>query len=192
MKMKTFLSLICTLGFVGWGLWSCSRMQSYSEIPEIHFKKIAFADSIHPDLGYIGKIAFLSFSFIDGDGDLGVKPEEKNADGTNKPGGGVSRIYYTWHKKLPDRTYEPFQFPVTGEITISSEIPYRDVMDKSEAQNKTLKGSIEVKLMTPINPQGIDTMRIEFYIVDRAKNKSNVDHTPDFSILNPPDTELTQ
>ena len=188
MKMKSFFPLLCLLGFFGACLLSCGSVQTHSEIPEIRFKKLVFVDSLDA-LGEILKKAKITFSFIDGDGDLGVRPEEKNPNGTYKPGGGVSRIYYTWHKKNPDGTYEPYQFP-KGEITQSSEIPYSSVMDKSEAQNKTLKGTIEIKLDTPTKPQGIDIMRIEFYIVDRAKNQSNIEYSPDFSILTPPEEPL--
>jgi len=149
MKMKTVLSLLCVLGIIGWYLSGCSRMVSHSDIPEIHFKKFAFEDRWDTLSMAFEKMAILTFSFIDGDGDLGVMPQEKNPDGTYKPGGGVSRIRYTWHKKLPDQTYEPFQFE-SGIISQSSEIPYSEVMNKSKAHNKTLKGTIEIKLFTSV------------------------------------------
>jgi len=183
MKTKTVLSLLCMLGSVGWYLSGCGRIESYSEVPEIHFKKLVFVDSLDA-LGEILKKAVITFSFIDGDGDLGVRPQEKNPDGTYKPGGGLSRVYYTWHQKKSDGTYEPYQFP-EGDVTISSEIPYSSVMDKSEAQNQTLKGTIQIKLDTPKKPKEVDIMRIEFYITDRANHQSNIEYTPDFSILNP-------
>jgi len=166
MKIKIVLFLLC---FAGWCLWSCDHLQTYSEIPEIHFKSLSF------DWG-TDKMAILTFSFIDGDGDIGVRT----------PNDPISKIHYTWYKKSPDMTYEPYQFP-KGTIADSSAIPYSSVMNKDEAQNKTLKGTIQISLFAPDKPQGVDTMRIEFYIVDRASNKSNVEYTPDFSILNPPD-----
>jgi len=171
--MKTALSFLCVLG-ICWCLWSCERAQSYSEIPEIRFKSLIF-DSVYTALEVFEKKAFLTFSFIDGDGDIGVRSFDYDS---------VSKIHYIWHKKLPDKTYEPFQFPLTGTIADSTAIPYNSVMNKDEAQNKTLKGSIEIALDAPQRPQDVDTMRIEFYIFDRERNKSNVDYTPDFSILN--------
>ena len=159
----------------GWCLWSCGNVASFSEIPEIHFKSLVFEDRLD-SLNNIEATAVLLFSFVDGDGDLGV-----NAQDVDK----ISRIHYTWLKKLPDRTYEPYQFR-DGNMNISSAIPYAEVMNKKEANNKTLKGTIEIALATPSKPLGVDTMRVEFYIVDRARNKSNVDVTPDFSILDPP------
>jgi len=189
MKMKRFFPLLCMLAFVASFLWSCEPVQKVSEIPEIHFKKLVFEDRTD-DLGETFTKGILTFSFIDGDGDLGVKPEEKNPDGTYVPGGGMSRIYYVWYQKKTDGTYEAYQFP-KGDITSSSEIPYGRVMDKSEAQNKTLKGTIEIEMQTPSDTQGIDIMRVEFFITDRAENQSNIEYTPDFSILNPPEEILS-
>ena len=186
--MKKILFLLGTVCF-GW-LVSCSRYQSYSEVPEIHFKNLVFEDRWDTlSQKFINK-PVLTFSFIDGDGDLGVRPQEIKPDGTYFPGGGISRIYYTWFQKNADQTYEPYQF-INGATT-SSKIPYEDVMDKSEAQNKTLKGIIEIELSKPGNLSGIDTMRIEFYIFDRAGNQSNTEYTPDFSIFSEPGAEITK
>ena len=182
MKMKNILPLLCILGFIGWFLWSCDPLPTYSEIPEIHYQKFVFENRWDTLAKIFKETAVLTFSFIDGDGDLGVLPQEK-------PNDRISKIHYTWYKKLPDKTYESYQFN-DGSINIQSDIPYKSsVMDKTEAQNKTLKGTIEIALETPGYTHGIDTMRVEFFIVDRAMNKSNVEYTPDFSILNPP-TEL--
>ena len=185
MKMKTVYPLLCIFGFVGWCLLGgCSRIESISEIPEIHFKKIVFEDRTDP-LDETFKKAILTFSFIDGDGDLGVRPIDTLRNER------FSRIYYTWYQKLPDNTYDTVQFS-GGDRTMTSEIPYSSVMDKSEAQNKVLKGTIEIELETPMTATGVDTMRVEFYITDRAKNPSNIEYTPDFSILNPPEETLSK
>ena len=178
MKVKSVLSLICVVGFIGWCLWSCESPHSYSEIPEIHFKSLSF-EYITTELGPDLK-AVLTFSFVDGDGDIGVRTRYDT----------VSKIHYKWYKKYPDMTYEMYQFPDT--TIISSEIPYDEVMNKDEAHNKTLKGTIEIALTAPTKIQDIDTMRIEFFIFDRARNKSNVEYTHDFSILNPPSEPITK
>jgi len=175
MKIKTVFPLFCMLGLFAWWLGSCNPPESYSNVPEIRFKSLVIEDRIDdPDLGNLLKYVILTFSFIDGDGDIGVSPQDVDS---------ISRIYYTWYQKLPGRRYEPYQFE-DGSITNSSLIPYSSVMDKREAQNKILKGSIEIVMdMLRNTPQGVDTMRIEFFIVDRAKNESNPELTPDFSIL---------
>jgi len=183
MKMRAVLSLFCVFGFAGWCLWSCEPPQSYSEIPEIHFKSLVFEERIdHPILQNLVKYAVLTFSFVDGNGDIGVNQWDVDK---------VSRIHYTWYQKLPNSTYEQHQFP-DSSFTRSSEIPYEDVMNKDDAHNKTLKGTIEIAFSAPTNIQDVDTMRIEFFIVDRARNKSNVDYTLDFSIQNPPEEPITK
>jgi len=183
--MKKGLSLFCVFGFVGWCLWSCGRIESYSEIPEIAFKSLSFEDVSTNEVPDI--MAILIFSFVDGDGNIGMRTTvDKNGEIVPlTPEDAISKIHYTWYKKLPDRTYEPFQF-ASGTIADSTAIPYGSVMNKDEANNKTLKGTIQMELIPPLKPQGVDTMRIEFYIFDRSRNKSNIEYTPDFSILNPP------
>jgi len=140
-----------------------------------------FEDRIDdPELQNPVKYAILTFSFIDGNGDIGRSPQDIER---------VSRIHYIWYQKLlddhPDSTYVSHMLP-DSTIIQSSEIPYEEVMNKEEAHNKTLKGTIEIAFSTPINIQNVDTMRIEFYIADRERNRSNVEYTPDFSIQNPP------
>ena len=177
MKIKSYLPLVWMLGLL---LLSCDPIQSYSEIPEINFKELFFEDRTDP-LGETSTSAILIFSFIDGDGDIGAKPPDER----------LSKIHYAWYSKLSDHTFEPYKFP-NDSIIISSEIPYNSVMDKSGAQNKLLKGTIEIELVTPMNPQGIDSMRVEFYIFDRAGNQSNIEYTPVFSLVNPPVKSLTK
>jgi len=175
MKIKSFLPWLCIFGFVGTCLWSCERVQSYPCVPDICFLSLTFEDITTP-LG-IDKMAMLTFSFIDGGGNIGVRFNDS-----------ISKIHFTWDKKMPDGGYEHYQFPNTGTINDSIAIPYNNVMNKDEAQNKTLQGTIRVALVPPniSQEQKIDTMRIEFYIFDRAKNQSNIEYTPDFSILDLP------
>jgi hypothetical protein len=162
---------------IGCGMWGCEKAASYPDTPEIHFKGLEVKIDGADPLGEKIKSAYLSFSFIDGDGDLGVR--DVNSRDT------VSKIHYTWMKKLDDGTYEPYVYE-TGITTDAIRIPYdEDVMNKDEAHNKFLKGTMDIKLTIPYGSSiaGMDTIRIEFFIVDRADHKSNVDITPDFSIL---------
>ena len=167
----------CSLGaiVIGIVLWCCKPLESYTDVLEVSFESLSFAD-ITSALG-TEKRAVLVFSFADGNGNLGVRTFNDS----------ISKIHYTWYQKLPDGKYEAYQF-ISGTITDSIAIPYRSVMDRDEAQNRLLKGKIEIALSMPINPQNVDTMRIEYFIFDRSGKQSNVDHTPDFSIL---DTSIT-
>ena len=155
-------------------MWGCTTAQSYSNIPEIKFKDLNVEDLVDP-LGETFKTAILTFSFVDGDGDIGSRKNDEDK---------ISKVYYTWYKQLTDGTFDEYRFPPPGnEIEVSSEIPFDVVMDKSQAQNKVLKGTIEIKLSTPRwGLDGIDIMYVEFYIKDRAGNESNRERSPEFSI----------
>ena len=164
----------------GWFVCNCNRVESYSDIPEIGFISLSFED-ITTELGTERK-AVLVFSFVDGDGDIGARSRYGSDT--------ISKIHYKWYKKLSNDKYETFKFPNTGDTICSTFIPYDDgIMNKTNAHNKTLKGSIEIALSTPYKPQGVDTMHVKFWIFDRAGNKSNEDKTPDFSILNTSDVK---
>ncbi len=171
MKVAGFLFFVFV---TGWCLWSCEKSSSYSEIPEIHFQKLVLeTDGIDP-LDNPLKTATVTFSFADGDGDIGTPIGYKD----------TSSICYTWYKKMPNGEYEKYIFPDTKITTVKKEIPFKDVMYRDEAQNKLLRGTIKAIFSTPLgSPAGMDTVRIEFYITDRAQHKSNVEYTPDFSFL---------
>ena len=166
-------------------LLGCNKVKSYPKEPDISFKSLEI-DFVLDDLGNKRKMAILTISFIDGDGDIGVLPEYLRL-----PSDTFSKIHYTWlYKTIPDETnpglYPLDTFRFQGNRTeTSARIPWDWVMDKRTAHNKFMKGSIEAKLSTPIfGISEIDTMLIDFFITDRANNKSNVVRTPMFSIHN--------
>ncbi len=172
--MKTVLPLLCIFGLLGWCLWGCENSKSYPDIPEISFEKLIVKDKLDSLLGNITKKADLTLYFIDGDGDIGKYPYSTSM---------LSQVFVTWQKKLADGTYETYTF-ADGSTTQKYDIPYDDRMNRDEAQNKTLRGTIEVSLDAPSGDLGdMDIVRLEFYITDRAQHASNVDYTPDFSIL---------
>ncbi|GHT22473.1 hypothetical protein FACS189430_04300 [Bacteroidia bacterium] len=156
------------------GLWACKKNISYSEIPEIHFQKLVMKVYKADDLGNLLKEAKVTFSFADGDGDLGTFPN------TNTK---TSMIHYSWMKKQADGQYIPHIFS-SGSASDTLSIPYDKVMDKDEAYNKLLKGVIDMKITIPyVGAADMDTVRLEFYITDRAEHSSNVAISPDFSVL---------
>ena len=112
-KILSLLSIIC----IGWCLNSCEKSSSYSDIPEIEFKKLIVDSNSTDGFGNKVKNADLTFRFIDGDGDLGVR----TAADTD------SKIHYTWCKKLPDGQYEPHAYD-TGDTEKTQEIPYDEIM----------------------------------------------------------------
>jgi hypothetical protein len=153
-------------------LWGCEKNTPYPETPEIHFKKLVMKISGIDDLQQKLKASTLTFSFADGDGDLGA------TDSTS-----ISKIHYSWLKKMPAGGYEPYIF-ASGATSETYLIPYDEVMNKEEAYNKLLKGTIDVNIPVPLNylVVSMDTVHLEFFIVDRAAHSSNVEITPDFSL----------
>ncbi len=168
--MKTVFSILGII-CIGWGMWSCKKINSYSDIPEIRFKKLTSGQK-NTALGIVD-VTFLTFSFTDGNGDLGVRDTTTTDT--------LSRVYVIWQEKLTDGTYKDYTFINGNGTTIQPyRIPYDYRMNKDDAQNKVLKGEIEVMLFNPI--ASLDTVRLEFYIMDRALHKSNVDHSPNFKL----------
>ncbi|MDR0815316.1 MAG: hypothetical protein LBN37_06155 [Bacteroidales bacterium] len=156
------------------GLWGCKKNTSYSEIPEIHFKKLVMKVYHEDDLGNLLKEAKVTFSFADGDGDLGIIPN------TNSK---TSQIHYSWMKKQADGQYIPHIFS-SGSTSDTISIPYDEVMNKDEAYNKLLQGTIDMKITIPyVGVADMDTVRLDFFITDRANHSSNVEMSPDFSVL---------
>jgi len=116
-------------------------------------------------------MAVLLFSFIDGNGKIGA------SEGNDSQ----SQIHYVWEKELPDGAFEPLTFEYENEdgskeVIIfgdSTPVPYGAVMDKSSANNKTLRGTIKIPLMLPLFlHDNIENMRIAFYISDRDGKNS--------------------
>ena len=171
--MKTTFFLFCAL-CLGLALLSCEH-EEYTDVLQIGFISLSFEDVHHPDIG-TEKKAILIFSFIDGNGKIGARDDNN-----------ISKIHYTWYKKLANGNYDTYQF-LSGKITDSIAIPYRSVMDKSEAQNKTLKGTIKMELSPPLQRPDADTMRIGFFIFDRDGKRSltekedSIEYTREFHI----------
>jgi len=155
-------------------LLSCTKPQHYSPIPLITFDKVILKDTIEK----VGstydtvKLVKIVFKVIDGDGDIGLKPEE-------------TEIKYLYRDSLWNNNYFSSRyrfengFPIEVQDTLAPpfyRIPYVVLI----GQNKTLKASISIDITYPYYATGLqfDTVMYEFFIVDRDLNKSNVEFTP--------------
>jgi hypothetical protein len=137
---------------------SCIKIESLPPEPKIEFRSFDVFDTVDI-LGNHAKGGRLKFYFEDGDGDLGINPPEGDVSDTNnmfitlyRKKGGI------WHPGADNDPLKPSDY----------RIPYME----REGQNKILKGVISVTFLylfyTPF-----DTIRYDFYIVDRASNVSN-------------------
>lgn len=138
--------------------WSCTKMEEFSAIPSISFKK--FSKST---VNGIDDSVRVAISFTDGDGDIGLKDEETSAPYD-------VNLFITYFE-LQDGKYIPIPEKSTYRI------PYLVPSGK----NKALRGDIAVKLSLPPgrDAYNTDTVHFEIYMMDRALNKSNIITTPD-------------
>ena len=157
--------MVITL-LIGITIFSCKKIEEFSEIPEITFKDFILVDTLDK-IGNKIKHGELIFDFIDGDGDIGIEvPDSINNSDT-------SNLFFTLYKKIDGDFVE-----VDTETPIEYRIPFME----PKGQNKTLKGEIKIEFEYYLNFE-YDTIKYEFYLVDRAKHKSNIESTPEISFL---------
>jgi len=146
-------------------LISCEGFNKVSEIPEITFKSFTITEI--DTLGFTIKTGELVFSFVDGNADFGIITASDPEDTLNlflAPYRKVDGIYDTINMDTYGRRYSVLN----------------DEKLERTGQNKTIKGEIKVRVFYFIDPP-YDTLRYDFYILDRAGNKSNVSTTSDIA-----------
>lgn len=155
-KMKSLVTIFLLTVFA----FSCTKIESLSEIPFIEYRSFQIFDTIDP-LGNQVKGGRLTFYFEDGDGDIGIPPNEQS-DSNN--------LFVTLLRKVDGQiVLAPEDDPLR---TLSYRIPYIE----NEGNFKILKGLISVSILYPYYTQS-DTIKYEFYIIDRATHESNTAQT---------------
>lgn len=164
--MKALLKTGIILGVVALGFSSCLKPKEYDVVPVIEYK--SFTPS--------GDTAFLSITFTDGDGDVGLAEYE-----TQPPYDTSSKFYYNlfinYYEKVngvwvqgTNALGEPVQF--------NYRVPYLT----PEGNNKALKGEIQVKLSPRyynVASPDSDTIKFDIQLADRALQLSNIVETPE-------------
>ncbi|NOY35955.1 MAG: hypothetical protein GXO83_00080 [Chlorobi bacterium] len=151
---------------------ACRKTVIHSPVPEISFKAFYLKDSIDP-LGNQGVVGSLVFSFIDGDGDLGLNPKDSVNPGDTSGFNLFFTLYYMDMGTLVKANEDEVKTPLNYRI------PYLEP-GKTDIE---LSGEIQVDFFYLIFPY--DTISYDFYIVDRAGNQSNIESTP-LIVLNIP------
>ncbi|MFH2094788.1 MAG: hypothetical protein ABIJ16_03730 [Bacteroidota bacterium] len=161
--MKGYLVYGILLVFSVILVYACKKPVKYPETPSIEFTSFEQKDTIdNPDLQNEVLMGILKFSFIDGDGDLGLSQED-----TLAPYDTSSVYHYNLYidmYEMKDGVWEPVDLVVP--------LAYRTPRVVATGQNKTLKGWIITRLFYNY-PVKYDTVRYDFFIYDRALNKSN-------------------
>ena len=150
-------------------LFACEPPEKVSPIPEITFKSFLLEDYID-SLDNKGKLGTLKFDFIDGDANIGS--DVYDYDTTEESQESKYNLFMIPFEKMPEGYYDSVETDPLKYI-----IRHNEKLDRV-GQNKTIKGEIEVIIQYTIIPLQ-DTLRYEFYILDRARNKSNVAYTSD-------------
>ena len=167
MKIKSNILLIIV--FAGLLLnFSCKKPTTYSPIPYIQY--VSFVKI--PDAQGIDQKGVLTFSFTDGDGDIGL-----GSGDTAAPFNHGSPYYYdlflTYYEKQ-NGVYVAVALPMTN----NSRIPLITLT----GQNKSIKGTIADSLFINNPTSSFDTIAYDVSICDRALHVSNKIRTPDIIV----------
>ncbi|MBN2486068.1 MAG: hypothetical protein JXB34_08850 [Bacteroidales bacterium] len=191
MQKKTFIILFFPLLLCG-----CVEIEQVSPVPRIEFISFNIENLGGDPLEGGYPWGLLEFRFIDGDADLGVYKEIN--DSLSLPDSVKSGLFINLFEKVngayvervftqPRYTKDTIKLDtiiiirdtiVVDTISYNMHLPYDEKLDRA-GQNKTVKGIIRAKILFEKTPP-LDTMRFEFYVRDRALNKSNVEYTTDF------------
>ena len=131
--------------------FSCEKYDDYSPIPEVTYKSMELLTDNTFGTDYLN----LSIEFVDGDGDICFYENDtvKNI---------VFTLYYIENDSVK---------PAEINVPLEYKIPYYE----PEGRNKLMKGTIKTKFyIDDFKPLGYDTLKLEFYVFDRAYNKSNI------------------
>ena len=143
---------------------ACTKHETYSIIPEIAYKSF---DKIQTSSGIDDK-AHLTITFTDGDGDIGLNPED-----TFPPYNVHSPYYYNYIIDYYEQQGDSF-IKIDLPLTNNSRIPYV----QADLAERGIKGEITIELFFNNIMSTADSIRYELYILDRALHKSNVITTP--------------
>lgn len=161
MRILIFILAIISIGFL-----SCKKPQNYSSIPEITHVSTNFSivrDTLDNEIYRIS----VKFSFVDGDGDLGLNSNDTLGDFA--PG---KKYYYN----LKFAFFEKTDGQYIENETIKPYYRFQNI-SKSQTTNNVLKGDMIVDIDLSTTVDYADTTKFNFYIYDRTLNKSNIEST---------------
>lgn len=158
------------------GAGACKKVENFPLTPKIQY--IGFEKIFNPGLDIYDR-GVLSFSFEDGDGDIGL-----NSTDTFPPFNPASDYHYNLIVKffemqngtlteVPIVWYNP-NTEQYDTLTLSARIPNLT----PDGINKAIKGEIHDTLFIYNFNSTFDTIKFEAYIFDRALHKSNTISTP--------------
>jgi hypothetical protein len=164
--MKTIFKIAILLFFISMFVSACREKESYPPEPILTYSGFTMFQT--PD----GADSFgvMTISYTDGDGDLGMYPNDSNPN-----------FFVAYYKMVDGILKIGTRYnPTTGEIdtiNFNARIP----MLVPPYYTSWIKGEIEDTInpiSDPTSQKPYDTIMFEAYVVDRSGNKSNTVQTP--------------
>lgn len=163
MKKLFFLLLLLSI------LFSCKKPEKYAIIPKISFIDIPIKDTVDKFENPIRRCV-LTFSLIDGDGDIGFEETDTIAP---------YQINGAYYHNLIVNMYKFIDGNILPVDTSELKAPFRfrTMHIEPVGKIKTLKCTFYINLDFDI-PSSWDSVRFDFYMFDRALHRSNIASTP--------------
>jgi hypothetical protein len=165
-------------------LSTCKKKEIYPSVPSIEYKDATF----YMASDGTDSLMVLTFSFKDGDGDIGLNQQDTNPpfqaarDKYNFP---TNPYYHNLHidyYELIDNKYQQIikdlDPDATPPVFDTLRYQYRIENITPDGRHKAIRGDIEVKIFPSPHFDAKDTVKYEFFIYDRALNKSNRASSP--------------
>jgi hypothetical protein len=153
-------------------LYSCEKIQSYPPEPKLSYHSHKVETTVDALGNKVVRIE-AKIDFVDGDGDLIVEIDTTGIDTVL-----YNKLYILYYQKISG-AYQLVPNDTNFKNPEKIRLDFEEFM-RREGQNKTFKGTI-TKYITYYNPP-FDTLKLGFYLYDRAYNKSNILEIPDIPL----------
>jgi hypothetical protein len=163
------------------GLYGCKKSETYSNVPLIEYKS---GYSVPDQNVFTDTLLGVVFSYKDGDGDIGLNPEDTFPPYNSIPdanGKETNPYYYNLNIEyltLVDGEFKPVIIPNTTD-TLRFNSRLQNITP--DGKYKAIRGDIDWRILPPSGPAyaGLSrTIKLRISIYDRALNKSNIAESP--------------
>ena len=164
--MRTKIQFIFSIIVLTLLLSSCFKKEEYPVEPIISYK----------DFVIVGDSATLSFNFTDGDGDIGLSPND-----TLPPYNPGSEFYYNIYVVNYEKDDQLGWIPAVNLQGDTLTFAYRIKPIEFKGKSKGIKGVIDIDMGTlyyNVFSNQADTIKYSIQLIDRSLHKSNIIETP--------------
>lgn len=156
MKLKAiFVILIIIITF------QCTKPPQYPSEPQIDFKQVAVMDTTDI-LGNVHSLYIIAFKILDGDGDFGFKTEDTINSSSNFNNFLID-IFIKNNNTVTKITNDT--------VNYNGKIPWVKPVGLNTYYKSTVLFSLDIYSLN------FDSIQFKFFVLDRAKNKSNSETT---------------